>query len=310
MNADEPIRADRPDPLVPESTGSGTSGTHADGDWGPDGHLGWRLSALLDSELAAADELRAREHLEGCAFCEEEFAEVMSARAFVRGLGDVEPPQGYVDRVLTRIHRRNQVRFGLASLVSIAAIWIVVLLVGAGLALPQIEPDVDAAGSRHALALASPERIDDASGVRAIDDAAVAGVDAPYELPDELASSYTRVGAWEQDGHGVQGLYRSGGDRVSVFEQEGGLEWGSLPDGGRLEDIDGERAWIGTVKSAGGPDRHVLVMTEYPVVFTVVSTDSAEAVLAVARDLPDPQAYSWSDRVQNNVDRWFDDVGL
>lgn len=130
MKADEPIQPDRPDPLVPESTGSGTSGIDAEW-WGDDTHLGWRLSALLDGELSVADEMRAREHLADCDFCQDEFMEVMAARAYVRGLGEVEPPQDYLDRVLTRIHRQSQVRVGLITLVSFATIWIVVLVIAA-----------------------------------------------------------------------------------------------------------------------------------------------------------------------------------
>jgi anti-sigma factor RsiW len=132
VNADEPIRPDRPDPLVPESTGSGASGIDADGDWAAEGgHLGWRLSALLDGELPVADELRAREHLTSCDLCQDEFAEVMSARAFVRGLGEVEPPQDYLDRVMTRIDRKTHARLGLITLVAFMGVWIVLLLVAA-----------------------------------------------------------------------------------------------------------------------------------------------------------------------------------
>lgn len=299
MNADEPIRPDRPDPLVPESTGSGTSGI--DADWGADGHLGWRLSALLDGELPVAEELRAREHLSTCDFCQDEFTEVMSARAFVRGLGDVEPPQGYVDRILTRIHRRSQVRIGLVSLVSFAAIWIVVLLIAAGVVLPAGTPDVEALGQQHAGLIANgPGDFGDAAAI--VDPTSL---DAPYVLPAALASSFERTGAWDLDDQGVVGLYRTDTAAVSVFEQTGSLDWDDLPAGGEVRQIGGERAWTITLDPAQGAARHVVVVPEYPAVYTVVSTSSLDDALTVAADLPEPQHYSWSDRVQSNLDRWF-----
>jgi hypothetical protein len=302
VNADEPIRPDRSAPLVPESTGSGTSGIDSlDADWSADGgHLGWRLSALLDGELPVPDELRAREHLSGCDFCQDEFTEVMSARAFVRGLGDVEPPQGYVDRILTRIHRRNQVRFGLASLVGIAAIWIVVLIIAAGVVVPSGTPDIDELGAHHGLAAAGDANLDDATP---IDD--LAALDAPYVLPGRVASVYEREAAWDRNGHGVHGLYRSDTATVSVFEQAGTLDWDSLPEDGTVQDVGGERVWTTTISAAGGPERHVAVVTRYPVVYTIVSTDSAESVLDVAGDLPEPRDFGWADRLRTNLDRWF-----
>jgi hypothetical protein len=308
----EPIQPDRPAPLVPDSTGSGTSGTghdteHDDGD---DAHLGWRLSALLDGELVVPDELRAREHLRGCDRCQQEFVEVTAARAFVRGLGDVEPPQGYLDRVLTRVQRRNQSRLGLVSLVTIAAIWIVVLLIGAGVALPSVSPEVELLAEQHADVAADPTAVADGDEVRVVSNDEAAAFEAPYVLPAELGSDHQRVAAYER-GHSVlQGVYQSGDSTVSLFEQEGTLDWESLPDGGDVREVEGRRIWVSTLDGGSGPDRHVVVVPDYPVVYTLVTTGDAAGVLELAPEVPDPQGYTWGDRARRNVETWLERLGL
>jgi hypothetical protein len=300
VNADEPIRPDRSAPLVPESTGSGTSRIdRTDDDLEQGGHLGWRLSALLDGELSVTDEVRAREHLAGCDFCQDEFTEVMSARAFVRGLGDVEPPQGYVDRILTRIHRRNQVRFGLASLIAIAAIWIVVLIIAAGVVLPSGTPDVEDLGGVHAAAVADPGTALD--GATALDSSG--GLESPYVLPSRVGA-FERQAAWDRDGQGVHALYRSPAGTVSLFEQVGTVDWDHLPADGEVREVDGRRVWTSTVSGVGG-ERHVAVLADYPVVFTLVSTDSLDDALALAAELPEPGDLGWTDRLRTNFERWF-----
>jgi anti-sigma factor RsiW len=76
------------------------------------------LSALLDAELAAADELVVRAHLAGCPACAAELHAVAEARSWVRGLPAVDPPFGFYERLLATPRRR---RWAAASLVAAAA---------------------------------------------------------------------------------------------------------------------------------------------------------------------------------------------
>jgi anti-sigma factor RsiW len=64
------------------------------------GHLGDRLSGLLDGELTHADAEEARRHLAGCRSCSGELRAVDNARSWLRHLPAVEPPAGFRDRLL------------------------------------------------------------------------------------------------------------------------------------------------------------------------------------------------------------------
>jgi hypothetical protein len=294
-------------PPTPDSTGSGVGGRSLSD---ADGHLGWRLSALLDGELGVTEELVAREHLTGCDVCQDEFAEVMAARAFVRGLGDVEPPQGYIDRVITRAHRRNQTRLGLVSLVAIAALWIVVLIVGAGVALPQVVPHVQDFVAQHEIASADPSLLPTVEDARALSDDEAATYEAPYVFPQELAAGFEQVAAYDKGEGLVQVLYRSGDATVSLFEQEGTLDWGSLPDIGEVREVDGQEVWVGTLDDGRAAPAHLVVVPADSVVYTLVTTDEPETAVALAPDLPDPQDYTWSDRAKKKVEGLVRSLGI
>lgn len=55
------------------------------------GHLGDLASALVDGQLAAAEEERALAHVAGCPACASELAATARVRDLVRALGPVEP---------------------------------------------------------------------------------------------------------------------------------------------------------------------------------------------------------------------------
>ncbi|MDQ3980612.1 MAG: zf-HC2 domain-containing protein [Actinomycetota bacterium] len=94
----------------------------------PDGHLGDLLSALLDRELSMDREIAARQHLEGCATCAGELENVRLARSWVRALPAVEPPFGFLERIVYGPEPRRYVarpsvrrRIGVAALTASAA---------------------------------------------------------------------------------------------------------------------------------------------------------------------------------------------
>lgn len=275
-----------------------------------EGHLGWRVSALLDGELPTTEELVAREHLAGCDRCQEEFAQVMAARSFVRGLGEVEPPRDFLDRLAASGAEHTRIRFGLVALVGIAALWIVLLIIGAGVAVPQVVPPVDDFVHQHEVASSDPELLPTLEPVEVLDPSAD-GVDAPYVLPDELASGFTRVVAYDKGGGVIQALYRSGDSQVSLFQQEGTLDWSDLPADGEERTIGDQRAWVTTVDADAGTGQ-VIVVPDGPVVYTLVASgpESTDAAFGLVPVLPEPQDYSWIDRARHNVDRVTDRLGL
>jgi anti-sigma factor RsiW len=71
----------------------------------PSGHLGDRLSSLLDNELPADEVAAARRHLQDCETCAGELAEIERTSQLLRGLEAPKPPESFVPGLLRR-HRR------------------------------------------------------------------------------------------------------------------------------------------------------------------------------------------------------------
>lgn len=67
---------------------------------GAGGHLGDRLSGLLDGELAEPEAQAARRHLADCPTCSQELQAVSQARSWLRHLPSVEPPAVFRERLL------------------------------------------------------------------------------------------------------------------------------------------------------------------------------------------------------------------
>lgn len=64
------------------------------------GHLGDALSGLLDGELDLHQERAALTHLGTCIECATELVAVRQARSWVRTLPPVEPPFGFLERLV------------------------------------------------------------------------------------------------------------------------------------------------------------------------------------------------------------------
>jgi hypothetical protein len=306
------------DRIGDEHVGDGSSGDDTSGgEFSGADHLGWRISALLDGELSVTEEIVARGHLERCDQCQDEFVEVTQARFFVRQLGDVEPPQDFVDKLVSSGGPRFSPRLGLAGLVALAAAWILFLAIGVGVSLPDVSPPVDEFAEQH-VAVADqadadlPERSD---GFRRVPMAELDDLDAPYTAPATLASDndegpgFDRVAAYDNDGS-LQVLYSDGETRVSVFQQEGVLDWGTLPSSGDRDGAGGAAAWVGTPSVIGEGTPSVVVIDKGSVVYTVVTDAPPAAAVTVARDLPDPPSYSIGQRAQKNLEQLARRVGL
>jgi anti-sigma factor RsiW len=113
----------------------------------PTGHLGDRLSALLDGELAADEVRDAHAHLADCETCQLELAATSSSRAVLRQLPDVDPPFGFYERLVRRRH--STWRRGVAAVMSGAAA-AALLLVLATPAADRVDPPVGDLVERHA----------------------------------------------------------------------------------------------------------------------------------------------------------------
>jgi hypothetical protein len=75
---------------------------------GPSEHVGDALSALLDRELAPHEEATVRTHVEACGACAAELAQVELARTWLRALPALDPPFGFVERLVMRGRRRRR----------------------------------------------------------------------------------------------------------------------------------------------------------------------------------------------------------
>jgi putative zinc finger protein len=112
------------------------------------GHLGERLSALLDGEMSPADREAAEAHLRDCAACTRELEELASVDALAREW-PVEAPAGYFDelpgRVRARVRARRKPRLAPAAVWATAAAAVVMFALVTPLALRQAPSTMPAA---------------------------------------------------------------------------------------------------------------------------------------------------------------------
>jgi hypothetical protein len=83
---------------------------------------------------------------------------------------------------------------------------------------------------------------------------------------------------------------------VSVFEQQGSLEWSDLPTGGTRLTMDGDDAWTMPV-GASEMSTDIVVLARDGLVVTVLGGAPHEDVVAIAEAVPDPPGPSMVERV-------------
>ena len=96
-------------------------------------------------------------------------------------------------------------------------------------------------------------------------------------------------------------LYSDGETEVSVFQQEGSLDWRALPSTGSRIDLGGSEAWVGRA-TVDGVDQTVLVMSKGDLVYTVVTSATSDEATALAEGLPEPPEYSVTERARKNLE--------
>ena len=260
----------------------------------PDLHPGDALSALLDGRLSGSEAAEVQAHVLTCVDCAAELDAVREARASVRTLPAVEPPAGFLDGVLLAVGAddlspapsrglaavlplRRRAALANAAAAVVAGLFLVVTTSGGEPAVA-VSPEVGGAVEEHA------------STVSAM--SAGLGGAAPGMRPSEVRRPYLapkRLGDYElirarHSPEGLHLLYRKAGHGLSVFEQEGDLDLDRLPSPGERLEIDGYDAWRWTGAQGRG---RVVVVERDGVVVTLVGDESADAVLAAARALPD-----------------------
>jgi hypothetical protein len=216
---------------------------------------------------------------------------VRAARTSVRALPAVEPPAGFLDRLLVELDHEEPARSRVAAVLPLrrrAALANAAAAVVAGLFLVAtgsgsepavaVSPEVGGAVEQHASTISSMS-----AGIGGLAPGMPPSqVPEPYLAPKRLGD-YRLVRALRSP-EGVYLLYRKAEHGLSVFEQEGDLDLDRLPDPGERLEVDGDDAWRWTGPRAGG---RVLVLERDGVVVTLVGDESAEAVLEAARALPD-----------------------
>jgi MucB/RseB N-terminal domain len=104
-------------------------------------------------------------------------------------------------------------------------------------------------------------------------------VSAPFVAPGTAGERFRLVGRYDESGHTVHLFYSDGLFSVSVFEQEGLLDWSGLPSGGEPRTVAGRDAR--QYRTAGGV---VTVWQGGDVVYTTVSDASADQINRVLED--------------------------
>jgi sigma-E factor negative regulatory protein RseB len=101
------------------------------------------------------------------------------------------------------------------------------------------------------------------------------GFTAPREL-----GSFRLLGRYRHPDGTLQLFYGDGLFSLSVFEQDGLVDWGAMPDGGRSGEVEGQRAR--TYATAGGS---VVVWSEDGLALTCVSDAPVDTLQAVLPDV-------------------------
>ena len=119
------------------------------------GHLGDRLSSLLDGELSADEAVAARRHLQGCETCAEELAEIERTRQLLRGLEAPKPPESFVPGLLRRYRRLTMLIAAASVIVGVAAALVFALIPPR----QSVTPPINRFERIHATSTPSPDPI-------------------------------------------------------------------------------------------------------------------------------------------------------
>lgn len=252
------------------------------------------LSALVDGELDWADEPAVSTHVAACEDCAAAVEDVRGARDLLHGL----PVLDAGPMVDSFLRRHQRVITGGTVFVSVAAAVLAVLALTAPVVQPVVVPELEEMAAAHEAGLDTVGTASSSSRLRALISTDLEG--RSFVAPAGLIGSGVKLARESvYDGADLTAAaYRSGGVRVSVFQQPGRLDWQALP-GGSTEDLGGRTVWFGV----GGDDLVVAVAEVGDLVVTVVSDDDAAAITAVS-GMPERHRRSLFDRVHSACQRF------
>jgi negative regulator of sigma E activity len=104
-------------------------------------------------------------------------------------------------------------------------------------------------------------------------------VPSGYEAPSSIGRGYRLLGRYRQPDGTVQLYYGDGIFTLSLFEQRGTLDWGSLP-AGTSQDVNGIQT-----RDYDTPTSSVAVWNDHGLIVTCVSDAAPDQVLGVVRDV-------------------------
>ncbi len=281
------------------------------------------LNAYLDGELADAEKAQVETALADSPELADELAALTAVRAEVRDLPMVEPPAGFFEAMLEKgtadptaelpanvaslsaqRESRRSLRSKLTSGIAVAAVFLLVLGFGSGIAAIERVPALDEFASRHAEAAAAmPEMEDDEMQDMETDGYHLMDLNEATKMGPS-GSSMQMMSAYENDDDVLQMIYTDGKEVISVFRQSGYVESNDMPESETMK-MDGDDAW-----HLQDGEADILVVDRDGVTYTIVgSLSSGAAMEELAQNLPEPDGGLFN-QVQKTCKSLLDGVGL
>ena len=164
-----------------------------------------------------------------------------------------------------------------------AALLVVALVVtggGDGDGDGQMVPPVTEFAARHDVVAADDVGALPADGFEAMDDAELAALEGDVVPPGTLAGGFVRMAGFHDDRGTMHLVYGHDGAMVSVYQQQGAVDFAALPPDGEQMDMDGSPAWLHV---GAGPDgvEEIMVLQHGDTVFTFVASVPHDLMMQV-----------------------------
>lgn len=111
-------------------------------------------------------------------------------------------------------------------------------------------------------------------------DPAEMGDDAPAQLP----SGFERMAGFAGPDGTMHVVYTHDDMAVSVYRQEGAVDWAALPASGTSMEMEGAPAWLHTAETPRGTEE-IMVLQHGDTVYTFVAAVPHEAMVSVVEDV-------------------------
>jgi hypothetical protein len=208
-------------------------------------------------------------------------------RRLLRGLPDVDPPEGFFDDLIR--HRRRRARtVVVVGLVAAGIVGALVVADASGIT-GEAEPEMAALAARHATMMTSEV------------DGGMDEMPAPYQVPEHLGSLQAGT-ALRHDDDVVQIVYGEGGRYLSVFEEVGDFQDDAMDLELTPLHVQGVAAWRA--------DDGSIIVRRSDVVYVLIGDIDPDEVVAVIEDLPDARPLGIVRRIGDAMDDLVDAFGL